>query len=155
MILTDLIHIVWKISPSVPHYLMKIYPFLYSWEMKIWIIHMPRDAQASCQLVPPFILNKHIHPFGISNPKYHCYINSVIQLLFSILRTISHNFQFDSSMEGSLSKFIFETAHRASSSTDVDALKVRLVQYDEFYGGQRQQGPLLLTWFNFNPSMDK
>ena len=50
-----------------------------------------RDAQASCNLVAHFNLNKHIHSFGINNPKYHCYMNSVIQLLFLILRTISHN----------------------------------------------------------------
>ena len=100
---------------------------------------MSRDAEAPCHLVAPYILNKHIHPFGISNPKYLCYMNSVIQLLFSILRTISHNFQLNSSTEGSLSKFLFETAHSASSSTDVDALKFRLVQYDKFYGGQNQE----------------
>ena len=65
-------------------------------------------------------------------------MNPVIQLLFSIHRTIGHNFQFNSSTEGSLSEFLFETAHSASSSTDVDALKFRLVQYDIFYGGQLQ-----------------
>ena len=53
--------------------------------------HVSRDAEASCHLVAPFIVNKHIHPFGIINPKNHCYMNSVLQLLFSILRTISHN----------------------------------------------------------------
>ena len=99
--------------------------------------YVSRDA--SCQLVPLFILNKHIHPFGISNPKYHCYMNSVIQLLFSILRIIGHDFHFNSSPKGSLSEFLFETAYSASSSTDVDALKFRLVQYDKFYGGQNQQ----------------
>ena len=31
--------------------------------------YVSRDAQASCRMVPPFILNKHIHRFGISNPK--------------------------------------------------------------------------------------
>ena len=98
--------------------------------------YVSRDTQPSCQLIPPFILNKHIHPFG--NPKYHWYLNSVIQLLFSIPRIISHNFQFNSSTEGSL-KCLFETAHGASRSTDVDALKFRLVQYDTFYGGQIQQ----------------
>ena len=41
--------------------------------------------------------------------------------------------------EGSLSKVLFETACSASSSTGVDALKFRLVQYDSFYGGQSQQ----------------
>ena len=58
---------------------------------------------SSCHLVAPFILNQHIHPFGIINPKNHCYMNSVIQLLFSILRTISQNFQFNSNTEGSIS----------------------------------------------------
>ena len=63
---------------------------------------------------------------------------SVIPLLFSILRTISQTFQFNSSTEGSISKFLFETAHSASSSTDVDALKFRLVQYDKLYSGESQ-----------------
>ena len=66
-------------------------------------------------------------------------MNSVIQLPFSILWTISHNFQFNSSTEGSISKFLFETAHSASSSTDVDAFKFRLVKYDKFYGGEKQE----------------
>ena len=65
-------------------------------------------------------------------------MNYVIQLLFSILRTISQNFQFNSSTEGSISKFLFEIACSASSSTDVDALKFRLVQYDKFYSGEQQ-----------------
>ena len=64
---------------------------------------------------------------------------SVIKLLFSILRTISQNFQIDSSTEGSISKFLFEIACSASSSPDVDALKFRLVQYDKFYSGEQQE----------------
>ena len=56
--------------------------------------HVSRDTETSCHLFAPFILNIHTHPFGIINPQNHCYMNSVIQLLFSILRTISHNFQF-------------------------------------------------------------
>ena len=66
-------------------------------------------------------------------------MNSVIQLLFSILRKISRNFEFNSSTEGSISKFLFEIACSASSSTDVDALKFRLVQYDKFYSGEQQE----------------
>ena len=100
---------------------------------------MSRDAEASCHLVVPFILNKHVHLFGMNNPKYHCCMNSVIQVLFSIFRTIRHNFWFDSCWEGSLSKILFETTHSASSSTDVNALKFRLVQYDKLYGGQNQE----------------
>ena len=52
--------------------------------------YVSRDTHASCRLVPPFILNKHIHPFGISNPTYHCYVNSKVQLLFPILWSNSH-----------------------------------------------------------------
>ena len=101
--------------------------------------HLSRNTEASCHLVAPFILNKHIHPFGIINPPNHCSMNSVIQLLFSILRTISQNFLFNSSTEGSISKFLFEIACSASSPTDVDVLKFRLVQYDKFYGGEQQE----------------
>ena len=67
---------------------MKIYPILYCYEMKIQIMHMCQETLTSCLLVPPFIMNKHIYPFGMSNnnPKYQYYITSVTQLLFSILR---------------------------------------------------------------------
>ena len=99
----------------------------------IWV----KRHSGNLQLVPPFILNKHIQPFWISNQKYHCYMNSMIQLLFSILRTISHNFQW---VRSSLSKCLFETAHGTSSSTDVDAIIFLLVQYDTFYEIQIRQG---------------
>ena len=33
----------------------------------------------------------------------------------------------------------YHAAHSASNSTDVDALKFRLVQYDKFYGGEKQE----------------
>ena len=100
-----------------------------------WAVY---HTAASC-ITTPFILNKHIHPFGIINRKNHCYMNTVIQLLFSILITISHNFTFNSNAEGSISKLLFEIARSASNSTDVDALKFRLVQYDKFYSGAQPE----------------
>ena len=42
-------------------------------------------------------------------------------------------------MEVPLSKCVFETAHNASKSADVDALKFRLVHYHFSYNGQIQQ----------------
>ena len=103
-----------------------------SWEMEIWIIHMCQETLRHILPAGSTFYFEQTHPisFGISNPKYHCYMNYVIQWLFSILRAISHNFQFNSSAEGFSSKFVFETAHSASNSTDVDALKLQLVQYD-------------------------
>ena len=38
-----------------------------------------------------------------------------------------------------MSKFLFEIACSASSSTDVDALKFWLIQYDKFYSGEQQE----------------
>ena len=52
---------------------------------------------------------------------------------FRFFRTISHNSQFDSSTEGSISNFRFEIAH--------SAFGFRLIQYDQFYGGEKQEDP--------------
>ena len=131
----------WKIEPPV---MWNIHIFvlrkgmqLVSTALRPW--RLPNHHLASCSMMTKTVRVKHIHPFGIWNPKYQCYLNSVIQTLLSILITISHDFQFISCKEGSLSKVLFGTAHSASNSTDVDVLKFRLLQYDTFYKGQIQQ----------------
>ena len=101
--------------------------------------YVSKDSWTPCQLVPPFIINKHIHALEICNPKYQCYLNYVIQALLPILRIFSHNFHFISSTEGSLQKCLFEIAHSAFNSEDVGVLKFRLAQYDMFYNGQIQK----------------
>ena len=42
-------------------------------------------------------------------------------------------------VEGTLLKCLFHTAHNASRSKDVDALKFQLARHDTFYNGQNQQ----------------
>ena len=42
-------------------------------------------------------------------------------------------------MEGTLLKCLFQTAHYARNSKDVDVLKFQLVHHDTFYNGQNQQ----------------
>ena len=76
----------------------------------------------------------HIHPVGIINPKI-----IVIWIMWSSysFRFLEQSVIINSSTEDSISKFLFETAHSASSSTDVDALNCRLVQYDKFYSGEK------------------
>ena len=39
-------------------------------------------------------------------------------------------------MEGSLSKYLFETAHNVFNYADVNARELPLVQYDIFYTGK-------------------
>ena len=55
-----------------------------------------------------------------------------------LLMPIQRHYQFNPSTEGSISKFLFEIVCSASSSTNVDALTFRLLQYDKFYSGEQQ-----------------
>ena len=95
--------------------------------------HISGDCRTFCQFVPHFITNKRTHPFGISNQNI-----SAIWIPRSSYN--SHNFRFYFQYtDDSISKCLFETAHSASNSTEVDTLKFRFVQYDTFYNGQIQQ----------------
>ena len=67
------------------------------------------------------------------------FFNYVLQLIFSIFRNNSYTSPFNSSTEGTLLKCLFQTAHNARNSKDVDALKFQLVRLDAFYNGQNQQ----------------
>ena len=125
IILYPIAHMVWKILPNVLQFLVLIYPLSYCCFFFFFggggggggggenldDTCESRDSRTSCQLVSPFIINKHIHPFRICNRIYHCFLNCVIQILLLILRTISPNFQFHSNKEGSLSKCSFQTVH--------------------------------------------
>ena len=140
MMLKDLIHIVWEISPSVPHNLMKIYPLLDSWEMKIQIIHMCQETLRHLDARLPILFCTNLStPSELLTPK-----TIVIWILWS-----SYSFWF---LEQSVKIanlipvrkvpypiFVFEIACSASSSAAVDALKFRLVQYDKFYSGKQQE----------------
>ena len=120
MMLKDLIHIVWEISPSIPHNLMKIYPLLDSWEMEI--IHMCQKTPRHLAIWLPLLFWTYIPtPLELSTPKI-----IVIWILWS-----SYSFRFleqsviiskfNSSTKDSISKFLFEIARGASSSTYMDA----------------------------------
>ena len=97
------------------------------------------DTWIFSQLHPPLLINEHKHPFGIKNPKFQCFLNSVLQLIFSVFRNNSYTSPFNSSTEVTLLKCLFHTAHNACNSKDVDALKFQLVHHDTFYNGQHQQ----------------
>ena len=90
------------------------------------------------QLHPLLLINEHRHPFDIKNPKFQCFFNSVLQLIFNFSDN-SYISPFNSSMEGTLLKCRFHTAHNARHSKDVDALKFQLVRHDTFYNDQNQQ----------------
>ena len=112
--------------------------------MKIQIIHMCQETLRHLAIWLPLLFRTNIStPLELSTPQTNViwilWSSYSFRLLFSILRTISQNFEFNFSTEGSISKFLFEIACSASSSTDVDAPKFRMVQYDKFYSGEQQE----------------
>ena len=67
------------------------------------------------------------------------FFNSLLQWIFSIFQNYSYTSPFNSSTEGTLLKCMFQTAHNARNSKDVDALKFQSVRHDTVYNGQNQQ----------------
>ena len=49
----------------------------------------------------------HLHPFGFSNPKNHCFMNAVMQALFSVIRSTLHSCQYSSNTEGVIAKTFY------------------------------------------------
>ena len=37
--------------------------------------------------IPKLTSSSHVHPFGIKNPKNHCFINVILQFIYSVLRS--------------------------------------------------------------------
>ena len=66
------------------------------------------NTQIFSQLHPPLPVNEHKHPFGTKSPKFQCFLNSVLQLIFSIFRNNSYTSPFDSNTEGSLLNVFFK-----------------------------------------------
>ena len=102
-------------------------------------VYTSGDTRIFSQSHPLPLITEHKHPFGLKNPKFQCFFNSVLQLIFSIFRNNSYTSPFNSSTEGTLLKCMLQTAHNAYNSKDVDALKFQLVRHDIFYNGQNQQ----------------
>ena len=125
--------------PSVLKYLIKIPPseFLPANNTE----YTSGDTRIFSQLHPPLLINEHKHPFGIKNPKFQCFLNYVLQLIFSIFRNNSYTSPFNYSTEGTVLRCIFHTAHNdnAHNSKDGAALKFQLVRQNTFYNGQNQQ----------------
>ena len=102
-------------------------------------VYTSGDTRIFSQSHPLPLITEHNHPFGLKNPKFQCFFNSVLQLIFSIFRNNRYTSPFNSSTEGTLLKCMLQTVHSACNSKDVDALKFQLVRHDIFHNGQNQQ----------------
>ena len=81
----------------------------------------------------------HLHPFGLSNPKNHCFVNAVLQALFSVIRSKLYNCQYSSNNEGVIAKALCCAAMATSASGEVGKLRLLLAQYSSLYSGFTQE----------------
>ena len=42
--------------------------------------------------IPKLTSSSHVHPFGIKNPKNHCFINVILQIIYSVLRSTQQKY---------------------------------------------------------------
>ena len=83
--------------------------------------------------IPKLTSSSHVHPFGIKNPKNHCFINVILQIVYSVLRSIQQKIHINNCVEGKISECIFDTAHKTPSAQEVETLKLQLSTYNSFF----------------------
>ena len=77
-------------------------------------------------------------PQSLANPKNHCYINSVLQVLYRILMHFNEDIHFNSNAEGCLVKSLVDGV-RSDSQDSLSCFKQQLARYGQFFNGSNQQ----------------
>ena len=88
---------------------------------------------------PKLTSSSHVHPFGIKNPKYHCFVNAILQIIYSVLRSTRQTIYINNCVEGKISEFLFDTAHKIPSAQEMEILKLQLSTYNNFFSGEMQE----------------
>ena len=113
--------------------------------------------------IPKLTSSNHGHPFGIKNPKNHCFANVILQIIYSVLRTTHQKIYINKCVEGKISECLFDTAHKTPSAQEVETLKLQLSTHNSFFTGEIQEDtcecPMLLIeimdkWFGLCPTND-
>ena len=107
--------------------------------------------------------SSHVHPFGIRNPKNHCFVNVILQIIYSVLRTTHQKMYFNNCVEGKISECLFDTAHKTPTVLQVETLKLQLSTYNSFFIGETQEDAceclmllieIMDKWFGLCPTND-
>ena len=77
--------------------------------------------------------SSHVHPFGIKNPKNHCFFNAILQIIYSVLRSTHQQIYINNCVEGKISECLFDTAHKTPSAQEVETLKLQLYTDTNFF----------------------
>ena len=59
--------------------------------------------------IPKLTTSSHDHPFGIRNPKIHCFVNVILQIINSVFRTTHQKMYFNNCVEGKIPECFFDT----------------------------------------------
>ena len=89
--------------------------------------------------IPKFTSSSHVHPFGIKNPKNHCFVNVILQFIYSVLRFTHQNMYINNCVEGIILECLFNTAHTTPSAQEVETPKLQLSTYNRFFTGEIQE----------------
>ena len=89
--------------------------------------------------IPKLTSSSHVHPFGIKNPKNHCFINVILQFIYIVLRFTQQKIHINNCVEGKISECLFDTAHKTPSAQEVETLKLQLSTYNSFFTGEIQE----------------
>ena len=54
--------------------------------------------------IPELTSSSHVHPFGIKNPKNNCFINVILQIIYSVLRSTQQKIHINNCAEGKISE---------------------------------------------------
>ena len=75
----------------------------------------------------------------IKNSKNHCFINVILQIIYSVLRSTQQKIHINNFVEGKISECLFDTAHKTPSAQEVETLKLQLSTYNSFFTGEIQE----------------
>ena len=79
-----------------------------------------------------------IVPVGLPNPKNHCYINSVLQIISRIFIHFTEEIHTNNNTQGCLVKYLIDSIY-AGSEKELSQFKIRLARFDSFFNGVFQQ----------------
>ena len=79
-----------------------------------------------------------ILPQSLENPRNHCYINSILQVIYRIFMHFNEGVHFNNNRQGCLVKCLVDGIY--SDATDsLSQFKIMLARFDSFFSGHTQQ----------------
>ena len=84
------------------------------------------------------VIANYCSPIPLANPRNHCYLNSVLQVLFRLKDKIFTNLLVNNNPEGRLIRSLSDSLHSASES-EMDNFKSNLSSYNQFFDGVVQR----------------